>query len=170
MEWNAYPKKGFQLELPQSGRFVVRTSCTKPVKISGVSRETGEITPISCQPFNHTVTGKCGEFKMLFVEGEAEFGAQYNIHHFIEEEHDPLMEVPERNPAMNILAKLRETARREMGITREMFENDTLFPGYENDTDLFEEEEFELAQQEEREANAATEQPPKEPANDEENN
>lgn len=55
---------------------------------------------------------------------------------------------PPRKEPTNILQKLRQKAREEMGFRREAFlANDTGRPGYEDEIELFEEDELELVNQ-----------------------
>lgn len=136
-------------------------SCTKPVSVSLVDTE-GEIVPVwhgTGGRFRAQVKG----FTKLILDCPVMAGACLNIDdRQIEEPHTKDRTIPEFEQASNILQRLRQEARRQMGIQREAFaERDIDLPGYEVDEqdDLFEEELAELVQQQREEAKAQKAEP-----------
>lgn len=87
-------------------------------------------------------------FQALEIRGK-EFGCKIKLDGVELGEELDQAPPPARKQPTNLLQKLREKARQEMGYRREQFlENNTGLPGYEDDIELFEEDEIAIAEAE----------------------
>lgn len=119
----------------------VRTAGEVPVKVELV-KEDGTTVLLSFAPYNARYRGKVDGVEIR-AESKKPFGASCVVRSLQASEPVDFEDPPAPPTVNNFLQMVRAKVRREMGVTREAFDNDTGFPGYElrDDEDpLFEEE------------------------------
>jgi len=118
------------------------------ITLSGINME-GEVICLYSEPRQLHIKNNFEGFDHFLLKMTKPGGAQIIVNG--KETGEPMNHEPPPAPieTNNIIARMRETARQQMGITREAFlENDTGLPGYENEPDYtFEEEEHAIQQQ-----------------------
>lgn len=150
-----YPEKmklysaaqSFPIDGKAAVRFVVSSETGGMVSIA--DDETGEITPIMHfkpgELFSRAIVVKKGTELIFEPSGKKPISLAVDIRPLMKGEMQDFNPPPEPPEANNLLAKIREKVRKEMGVTRESFllQNDTGYPGHEIDDEepsLFEEE------------------------------
>lgn len=134
-------KKNWAEPLPGKCVVVVKTAGEAPVTVETIDGE-GFATILSVAPFNTTIRERVDAVEIR-ASSPKPFGFDLQVRALQEDEPRNEDPVPEPASVNNYLAMIREKVRREMGVTRESFDNDTGLPGYEledDDPGLFEEE------------------------------
>lgn len=140
-DWFAFKGESV-FDLQPSTYVDLTVSCTKPIRVELVDTD-GQVVPIwhgGSGRFRAQVKG----FTKMILNAPVEAGACLKIDdRQIEEPHSKDPTVPEYLEAANLLQRIRQEVRRQMGAAREAFaERDVDLPGYEidEDDDLFEED------------------------------
>lgn len=153
-QWRSYVKSTKGL-LPPSANLLVAAAGTDVIVLTVINGDGEPVivaTGAGALYFRSSVVG----WREYEVSSKKPFGACIEVNGTQTEEYnDPEEEVPPRAEPANLLQKMREEVRREMGHSRENFlEDDTGLPNYEGDDDMMFEEDEAAAMVAQREGKA----------------
>lgn len=138
-EWLSTDKQ--EIDTPENFWIKLNASGPETVSVSGVNAD-GEIVPLKHGQHFKWIRKLTG-YSKLIIQSKKPFGMDFELAAI--RDHDPINLDPayERPIPRSPLGLARERIRAELGLMRETFENETLFPGYEMDDeedDVFEED------------------------------